>query len=59
MNGATAPEKLVLEIVEFFRERGVQRFENLEAMTEQVAFALTSISFQEFAKDAGYPATHH
>jgi hypothetical protein len=54
LNGASA-----LEIVEFFRERDVQRFENLEAMTEQVAFALRSISFQEFAKDAGHSATHN
>lgn len=57
--GASAPEKLVLEVTEFFREMGVQKFENVEAMTEQVAFALPSISFQEYAKDAGHPATHH
>ncbi len=57
--GASAPEKLVLDVVEFFREMGVQKFENLEAMAEQVAFALPSISFQEFAKDPGKPATQH
>ena len=57
--GASAPEKLVLDVVEFFREIGVQKFENFEAMTEQVAFALPSITFQEFAKDAGNSATHH
>jgi 4-hydroxy-3-methylbut-2-enyl diphosphate reductase len=57
--GASAPEKLVLDVVEFFREMGVQKFENLEAMSEQVAFALPSISFQEFAQDAGNPATRH
>jgi 4-hydroxy-3-methylbut-2-enyl diphosphate reductase len=57
--GASAPEKLVLDVVEFFREMGVQKFENLEAMTEQVAFALPSISFQEFEKAAGDPATRH
>jgi 4-hydroxy-3-methylbut-2-en-1-yl diphosphate reductase len=57
--GASAPEKLVLDVVEFFREMGVQKFENLEAMTEQVAFALPSISFQEFTQDAGNPATRH
>jgi 4-hydroxy-3-methylbut-2-en-1-yl diphosphate reductase len=54
--GASAPEKLVLEVVEFFREMGVQKFENLEAMTERVAFALPSISFQEFAKGSGNSA---
>jgi len=57
--GASAPEKLVLDVVEFFREIGVQKFENFEAMAEQVAFALPSITFQEFAKDAGNSATHH
>ena len=56
--GASAPEKLVLEVADFFREIGVQKFENLEAMTEQVAFALPSISFQEFTKDAGNSASH-
>jgi 4-hydroxy-3-methylbut-2-en-1-yl diphosphate reductase len=56
--GASAPEKLVLEVADFFREMGVQEFENLEAMTEKVAFALPSISFQEFAKDAGNSTTH-
>ena len=55
--GASAPEKLVLDVVEFFREIGVREFENFEAMTEQVAFALPSISFQEFAKSAGHPVT--
>ncbi len=59
MNGASAPEKFVLEFAEFFRQRGVQKLENLEAMAEQVAFALASISFQKFAKDSGHPATHH
>ena len=56
--GASAPEKLVLEVAEFFRQMGVPKFEDFEAMTEQVAFALPSISFQEFAKDTGNPATH-
>lgn len=55
--GASAPEKLVLDVVEFFREMGVEKFEDFEAMTEQVAFALPSISFQEFAKTAGHSVT--
>lgn len=57
--GASAPEKLVRDVVEFFREMGVREFENLEAMTEQVAFALPSISFQEFAKNGDPSATRH
>ncbi|HET7215199.1 MAG TPA: 4-hydroxy-3-methylbut-2-enyl diphosphate reductase [Terriglobia bacterium] len=55
--GASAPEKLVLDVVDFFREMGVEKFEDFEAMTEQVAFALPSISFQEFAKTAGHSVT--
>lgn len=51
--GASAPEKLVQEVVEYFRDMGVETCEELEAMTEKVAFALPSIKFQEFAKGAG------
>ena len=50
--GASAPEKLVQDVVAFFKGMGVQAFENLEAMTEKVAFALPTISFQDFAKNA-------
>ena len=50
--GASAPENLVQDVVACFREMGVEEFEDVEAMTEKVAFALPSISFQEFAKHA-------
>lgn len=51
--GASAPEKLVQEVVDYFREMGVETCEELEATTEKVAFALPSIKFEEFAKGAG------
>jgi 4-hydroxy-3-methylbut-2-en-1-yl diphosphate reductase len=57
--GASAPEKLVQDVVACFREMGVEEFENLEAMTEKVAFALPSISFQEFAKNTANQAANH
>ena len=57
--GASAPEKLVQDVVSFFKEMGVEKFEDFEAMTEKVAFALPSISFQEFAKETGNSAAHH
>ncbi|HEX5413825.1 MAG TPA: 4-hydroxy-3-methylbut-2-enyl diphosphate reductase [Terriglobia bacterium] len=50
--GASAPENLVQEVVEYFREMGVRISEEFEAMTEKVAFALPSIKFDEFAKGA-------
>ena len=57
--GASAPEKLVQDVVACFKEMGVENFENFEAMTEKVAFALPSISFQEFEKSAAnQPANH-
>lgn len=49
--GASAPENLVQDVVACFREMGVEEFEDVEATTEKVAFALPSISFQEFAKN--------
>lgn len=55
--GASAPEKLVQDVVGYFREAGVAEFENFEAMTEKVAFALPSISFQEFEKIGPDPAS--
>jgi 4-hydroxy-3-methylbut-2-enyl diphosphate reductase len=50
--GASAPENLVQDVVACFREMGVEEFEDVEATTEKVAFALPSICFQEFAKNA-------
>lgn len=55
--GASAPEKLVQEIVEYFREMGVETCEELEGTTEKVAFALPFIKFEEFAKGAGSSAS--
>lgn len=55
--GASAPEKLVQEVVEYFRDMGVEMCEELEATTEKVAFALPSIKFEEFAKSAGRSAS--
>ena len=55
--GASAPEKLVQEVVDYFRDMGVEMCEELEATTEKVAFALPSIKFQEFAKGAGRSAS--
>ncbi len=55
--GASAPENLVQDVVAHFREMGVEEFEAVEAIVEKVAFALPSISFQEFPKDAAnHPA---
>jgi len=57
--GASAPEKLVQEVVEYFRDMGVEICEELEATTEKVAFALPSIKFEEFAKGTGTSASGH
>jgi 4-hydroxy-3-methylbut-2-en-1-yl diphosphate reductase len=38
--GASAPEYLVEEVVRFFRARGVTAIEEIEAVTEEVSFAL-------------------
>lgn len=57
--GASAPEKLVQEVVGCFRAMGVEEFENFEATTEKVAFALPPISFQAFAKEASDATAHH
>lgn len=50
--GASAPEKLVQDVLEYFRDLGVQTCEEFEAKAEKVAFALPTINFQEFAKNA-------
>ena len=57
--GASAPENLVQDVVECFREIGVEVFEDLEAAAEKVAFALPSISFQEFTKNSGNSESTH
>jgi 4-hydroxy-3-methylbut-2-enyl diphosphate reductase len=38
--GASAPEHLVQEVVEYFRARGASKIEEVEAITEEVSFAL-------------------
>jgi len=38
--GASAPEHLVQEVVEYFREQGASTIEEVEAITEEVSFAL-------------------
>src|SRR5574341_774513 len=38
--GASAPEYLVDEVVDYFRARGVTEIEEIEAVTEEVSFAL-------------------
>jgi 4-hydroxy-3-methylbut-2-en-1-yl diphosphate reductase len=38
--GASAPEYLVAEVVQFFRDQGVAEVEEVEAVTEEVSFAL-------------------
>jgi 4-hydroxy-3-methylbut-2-en-1-yl diphosphate reductase len=38
--GASAPEYLVAEAVKFFQDRGVSEIEEVEAVTEEVSFAL-------------------
>ncbi len=38
--GASAPEYLVAELVQFFRDQGVAEVEEVEAVTEEVSFAL-------------------
>jgi 4-hydroxy-3-methylbut-2-enyl diphosphate reductase len=38
--GASAPEYLVQEVVEYFRTRGASNIEEVEAITEEVSFAL-------------------
>ena len=38
--GASAPEYLVEEVVGYFRVRGVMEIEEIEAVTEEVNFAL-------------------
>lgn len=55
----SAPERLVQDVVGCFRAMGVEGFENFEATTEEMAFALPSISFQALAKNAGDATEHH
>jgi len=39
-SGASAPEHLVRELLDYFRERGVDQFEEVEATSEDVRFML-------------------
>ncbi len=57
--GASAPERLVQDVVLCFRQMGVENFEEVEAISESVAFALPSISFQESARNLANQAAHH
>ncbi len=51
--GASAPEYLVEEVVRFFRTRGVSEIEEVEAVTEEVNFALPPELIRDrAAKDA-------
>ncbi|TAM79129.1 MAG: 4-hydroxy-3-methylbut-2-enyl diphosphate reductase [Acidobacteria bacterium] len=56
--GASAPEKLVQDVVDCFREMGVETIEEFEATRENVAFALPTIRFQEFERNVGGPTSH-
>jgi 4-hydroxy-3-methylbut-2-enyl diphosphate reductase len=38
--GASAPERLVQEVVEYFKTRGVEEIEEIDTITEEVNFAL-------------------
>jgi 4-hydroxy-3-methylbut-2-enyl diphosphate reductase len=48
-SGASAPEELVQALVDFFRDRGTDRVEELEVMREDVRFMLPKTIRQELA----------
>lgn len=48
--GASAPEHLVQEVVDFFRDRGVTEIEEVEVLPEQVTFVPPPELAQEMAK---------
>jgi 4-hydroxy-3-methylbut-2-enyl diphosphate reductase len=54
--GASAPEYLVDEVVHFFRSHGVTDIEEVEAVTEEVSFALPSELLREPAPGPEPPA---
>jgi 4-hydroxy-3-methylbut-2-enyl diphosphate reductase len=53
--GASAPEDLVQEVVAFFKARGVEQIEEIEAVEEEVTFALPSELVRETA--VRYPSS--
>jgi len=54
--GASAPEYLVDEVVTYFRERGVTDIEEVEAVTEEVNFALPpELARDRAVQEAGLP----
>jgi len=55
--GASAPEYLVDEVVSYFRVRGVTEIEEIEAVTEEVSFALPpELARDRAAREATQPA---
>ncbi len=55
--GASAPEYLVDEVVDYFREQGVTEIEEIEAVTEEVSFALPPELIRDrSAREARQPA---
>ncbi len=53
--GASAPEHLVEEVVDYFRARGATQIEEIEAVTEEVNFALPPELMRERAGQNGKP----
>jgi 4-hydroxy-3-methylbut-2-enyl diphosphate reductase len=55
--GASAPEHLVEEVVDYFRARGVSQIEEIQAVTEEVSFALPpELARDRAAREAAQPA---
>jgi 4-hydroxy-3-methylbut-2-enyl diphosphate reductase len=55
--GASAPEHLVEEVVDYFRARGVSQIEEIQAVTEEVNFALPpELARDRAAREAAQPA---
>jgi 4-hydroxy-3-methylbut-2-enyl diphosphate reductase len=55
--GASAPEYLVEEVVNYFRARGVEDIEEIHAVTEEVSFALPPELIRDrAAREAAQPA---
>ncbi len=55
--GASAPEYLVDEVVSYFRAQGVTDLEEIQAVTEEVSFALPPELLRDrAAREAGQPA---
>ena len=51
-SGASAPEELVLRLVEFFRDRGCSDVQELEVVQEDVRFMLPKVIRQAMADGA-------